>query len=67
MDPVVDLNAKASRTRYGAEREGPRRRSLQARKGHAPAKKPRGKAVRGGRDSPTKKVSDSPEIHDGMF
>ena len=49
-DLVVDLFVKASRRRYGAERADPRRRPLQARRGHASAKKPRGKAVRDGRD-----------------
>ena len=49
-DLVVDLDVKASRRRYGAERVDPRRRPLQARREHASAKKPRGKAVRDGRD-----------------
>ena len=47
---VVDLDVKASRRRYGAERADPRRQPLQARRGHVSAKKPRGKAVRDGRD-----------------
>ena len=38
-DLVVDLDIEASRRRYGAERADPRRRSLQARGGHASAKK----------------------------
>ena len=49
-DLVVDLGVKASRRRYGAERVDPRRRPLEARQGHASAKKPRGKAVRDGGD-----------------
>ena len=49
-DLIVDLDVKAWRMRYGAERADPRRRSLQARRRHASTKKPRGKAVRGGRD-----------------
>ena len=49
-DLVVDLDVKASRRRYGAERADPRRRPLQARRGHASAKKPRETAVRNGRN-----------------
>ena len=45
-DLVVDLDIKAPRRRYAAERADPRRRPLQARQGHASAKKPRGKVVR---------------------
>ena len=48
-DLVVDLDVEASRARYGAERADQLSRWLQARRGHASAKKPRGKAVRGGR------------------
>ena len=49
-DLVVDLDVKALRRCYGAERVDPRRQPVQARRGHASAKKPRGKAVRGVRD-----------------
>ena len=49
-DIVADLDVKASRRRYGAERADSRRRPLQARRGHASAKKPHGKAVRDGTD-----------------
>ena len=48
-DLVVDLDVEASRARYGAERADQLSRRLQARRGHASAKKPRGEAVRGGR------------------
>ena len=53
---VVDLDIKASRRRYGAERADPRRRPLQARRGHASAKKPRRKVVRGGRGPQKKQI-----------
>ena len=49
-DLVVDLDVKASRRRYGAGRTDPRCWPLQAKRAHASAKKPRGKAVRDGRD-----------------
>ena len=54
-DLVVDIDIKASRRRFGAERADLRRAPLQARRGHASAKKPRGKAVRGGRGPQMKK------------
>ena len=54
-DLVVDLDVNASDRRYGAERADPRRWPLQARRGHASAKKPRGKTVTGGRDPKPKK------------
>ena len=41
-----------------------RRRVVQSRRGHAPAKKSRGKTFRGGRDPPTKNGSDQAEDHD---
>ena len=50
-DLAVDL---ASRRRYGADRADPLSRALQARRARASAKKPRGKAVSGGRDPQTK-------------
>ena len=59
-DLVVDLDVKASGRRYDAELADPRRRPLQAKRGHALANKPRGKAVRGGRDPRTKKRSGRP-------
>ena len=55
-DLVVDLDVKASRRRYGAERADPRRRTLQVRRGHASSvKKRHANAVRGGRDAQPKK------------
>ena len=57
---VVVLHIKVSRWRYRAERADPRWRALQTRQGHASAKKPRGKAVRGGRGPQTKTLSGPP-------
>ena len=48
-DLVVDLDVKASCGRYRAERADRLSRRLQARRGHATVKKPRGEAVGGGR------------------
>ena len=59
VDLAVDLDVKASRRRYGADRADPLSRVLQARRGRALAKKPRGKAVSGGRDPQTKGWSAS--------
>ena len=61
VDLAVDLDVKASRRRYGADRANPLSRALQARRGRASAKKPRGKAVSGGRDPQTKEWSASPK------
>ena len=47
----MHLYVEASPRRYGAEPAGPKLQPLQP--GHASAKKPRGKAVRGGRDPQT--------------
>ena len=66
-DLVVDLDIRASRRRYGGERADPRRRPLQTRRGHASAKKPRGKAVRGGKRSAKETVSDQPKDCDRYF
>ena len=43
------------------ERADPRRRTVHQRRGRALAKKPSGKAVRGGRDPQKKKVPAAPE------
>ena len=48
-DLGVALDIKASRRRHGAELADSRLPPLQARRGHASANKPRGKAVKGGR------------------
>ena len=61
---VVDIDVKASRKRYGAERADPRSRLLEARRGHASSKEPRGTAVRGGRDPPTKNFEGPPANYD---
>ena len=53
-DLVADLDVKGSHRRYDTERADPRRRPSRARRGHASAKNPRRKAVRGGRDPQTK-------------
>ena len=54
-DFFVDLNVKAPRGRDGAERaDPPTPRRCGRGRGNVPAKKPRGKTVRGGRDPPTK-------------
>ena len=58
---AVDLDVKASRRRYGADQADPLSRALQARRGGASAKKPRGKAVSGGRDPQIKGWPASPE------
>ena len=57
---VLDLDNKASRRRYDTEPADPQSRSLQTRRGHASAKKPCGKGVRGGRDPQTKTQSGPP-------
>lgn len=48
-DFVVEFYIEASSRPYGAEPTGPQQPPLQPRPGHASAKKPRGKAVRGGK------------------
>ena len=44
LGDLVDIDVKASRRHYGAERADPRRRPSQARWGHDSVKKPHGKA-----------------------
>ena len=60
-DLPVDLDVKTSRRRYGAERADPRCRPVQARRRYPSAKKPRGKANRGGRDPQIKTWPDTPK------
>ena len=66
-DLVVDLDIKALRRRYGAERADSQRRPLQARRGRTSAKKPRRKAVRGGRDPQKKRCQISLRTIIGIF
>ena len=59
VDLAMDLDVKASRRRYGADRADPLSREVQARWGRASPRKSRGEAVSGGRDPQTKGWSAS--------